>query len=301
MVEKCMRKYSPTNCAVSTNFMFKQVFADFQPEIGKEQVVKRKLRRLEPLSEKRLEVADKRNQTPDFPMREEKDREVRKVRDRDFTLKTLKVCRSITPDPFLTPTTQHTSRHLFSTSPKSSNIVDFTTSSGNTTIRDDSKGTGQTPNTQLSSEVTSPILEPRYHTEPPLSLAMRRAPRRTPRLKDLIKHFEDYEGTNLIDRESPRNKEFLLRQHQEVRNFIQFLPEMPGERLKLATVSHYLHARKYLSKGEFIDKSDMSKCVAQKADISVFICKRLGKSKIWHHTGRAISTRFENELRSYWH
>ena len=299
-----MRKYSPTNCAISTNFMFKQVFADFQPEIGKEQMVKRKLRRLEPLSEKRLEVVDKRNHTPDFPMRGEQDREVRKVRDRDFTLKTLKVSRSITPDPFLTPTTQHTSRLLFSITPKSSNLAnisDFTMSSCNNTTTDDAKGTGQTLNTQLSSEVTSPTLEPRYHTEPPLSLAMRRAPHRTPRLKELMKRFEDYEGTSLPDRESPHNKEFFLRPHQEVRNFIKFLPEMPGERLKLATVSHYLHARKYLSKGEFVEKSDISKCVAQKADISIFISKRLGKSKIWHHTGRAISTRFENDLRSYWH
>jgi len=302
-VEKCRRKYSPANCALSSNCLFKQMVADYQPEARLDlPPLQRTPRTLKQLKPGKLQFAERRYQTPDFPGRGEQDREMIKVKDRDFTLKSLKVGRSITPDS-LTPTTQYTSRPLFSTTPrKSTNPISIsvpTTTSDPNTSRDDPKSTDQSLNTQLSSEVASPILEPRYHLEP-LTVTIDRTPPRSPRLRDLMTLFRDYEGTHLPKKELPSNKGFFLRPYQEARNFLEFLPEVPGERLKMNTVTRYLHARKFVSKGDFVDKETVNRCIARKADISIFISKRFGKPKIWHHTGRALSSRFENELRSYW-
>lgn len=165
---------------------------------------------------------------------------------------------------------------------------------------EDLKATDQSLNTQLSSEVASPILEPRYDSEK-LSVTLDGMEPRGLELKELMTLFRDYEGAGLSAQEAPSNKGFFLRPYREVRNFLDFLPEMPGERLKMTTVSRYLRARKLVSKGEFLDKDTVEKCIARKADASVFISKRFGKPRIWHYSGRAVSSRFENELRSYWH
>lgn len=300
MLEKCRRKYSPRNCAVSSNCLFRRVFADYQPEPAVELPPLQRTPRALKQSAK-LQYAERRYQTPDFPGRG--DREMIKVRDRDFTLKSLKVGRSITPDS-LTPTTQYTSRPLFSTTPCKSphltNVSVPSVSSDPNTAREDLKATDQSLNTQLSSEVASPILEPRYASEE-LGVTLDRTEPRTVGLKELMTLFRDYEGANLSAQEAPCNKDFFLRPYHEVRNFLDFLPEMPGERLKITTVTRYLRARKLISKGEFLDRDAVEKCIARKADASVFISKRFGKPRIWHYTGRAISSRFENELRSYWH
>lgn len=297
LLEKCKRKYSPINCAKSSNLQLLEVFDDYpsEPKSFLPTLKPRRPKPLEPLTPSPI-----RNQTPDFPGREEA-QDMIHVKDRNFTVKLLKVGRSITPDS-LTATTQYSSNLLLSTSARSPHLMQFSSPhSGESSYREELKGAELSAGTYLSSETPSPVLEPRYVTASVQPVQSFPKARKSPRLIDLMTMMRAYDRATLPAHESPHNKDFFLKPQQEVADFLRFLPEMPGERLKFTTVTHYLRARKYLSKGEFIDKEAVQKCLAQKADISMFISKRLGKPRIWHHSSRALSTRFENQLKSYWH
>lgn len=89
-------------------------------------------------------------------------------------------------------------------------------------------------------------------------------------------------------------------QYQDIVNYINFLPQTPGQHQKLRVVTDFLKKCKQVHKTEFIDKEAAVKCREQKCEVSEMISRRLWKPKMWRHAGRVITSRFENQLLCYW-
>lgn len=92
----------------------------------------------------------------------------------------------------------------------------------------------------------------------------------------------------------------MLRQYREASNYLNFLPEVPGAKCSMRSVSRYIDKTKIVRETEFIDRDAVRTCLSLKADITSFVSKRFGKPRIWRHAGRVIPPRLDNELRSYW-
>jgi len=88
--------------------------------------------------------------------------------------------------------------------------------------------------------------------------------------------------------------------YQDMRNYINFLPQTPGQHQPLRVVTGFLRKHKQVHRADFIDKEAAITCCMRKREVSEMISKRLWKPKMWRHAGRVISSRLENQILCYW-
>ena len=204
LLEKALRKFSPTNCGKSSNYVFNHAFTfmeidqDLPPPARKPIRLKQVALPAKRTVEK-AKTPTPRHHTPDFPRRVNMDGECSEieVRAKEFPLLSIKTGRSLTPDSWLTPKSDTKKWTFTPTSRVESHMtvesIPTISTADNTMIEDHRRDGGE------SSEATSPVMEPRYE---PRSFSQMRyvyeaRKDRSPRVDEVVSLCEGFSDRRL--------------------------------------------------------------------------------------------------------